>query len=36
MVDLMREGKLPQAGFVRQEDADYAQFVDNRFGQVFA
>lgn len=36
MVDLMREGKLPQAGFVRQEDADYAQFIDNRFGQVFA
>ena len=36
MVDLLREGHLPQAGFVRQEQADYEQVIKNRFGQVFA
>ena len=36
MVDLLREGKLPTSGFVRQEDADYNAFITNRFGQVFA
>ena len=36
MVDLLREGHLPQAGFVRQEQADYDRVLENRFGQVFA
>ncbi len=36
MVDLLREGRLPTSGFVRQEDADYDTFIANRFGQVFA
>ncbi|MCP4245703.1 MAG: NAD(P)H-binding protein [bacterium] len=36
MVDLLREGHLPQAGFVRQEQADYEHVINNRFGQVFA
>ena len=36
MVDLLREGHLPQAGFVRQEQADYQHVLKNRFGQVFA
>ncbi|MFQ5974046.1 MAG: saccharopine dehydrogenase NADP-binding domain-containing protein [Alphaproteobacteria bacterium] len=36
MVDLLREGRLPQQGFVRQEDADYKTFIENRFGRVFA
>ncbi len=36
MVDLHRDGKLPQAGFVRQEDADFGDFNANRFGRVYA
>ena len=36
MVDLLREGQLPQRGFIRQEDADYDAFIANRFGKVFA
>ncbi|WP_029011079.1 saccharopine dehydrogenase family protein [Azospirillum halopraeferens] len=36
MVDLLRDGKLPQAGFVRQEDADLADFLANRFGRHYA
>ena len=34
-LDLMSEGKLPQQGFVRQEDVDYQQFINNRFGKLF-
>ena len=36
MVDLHRDGKLPAAGFVRQEDADFDDFIANRFGRVYA
>jgi len=36
MVDMHRDGKLPQAGFVRQEDADFGDFNANRFGRVYA
>ena len=36
MVDMHRDGKLPQVGFVRQEDADFGDFTANRFGRVFA
>ena len=36
MVDLMREGKLPQTGFVRQEETDFKDFIDNRFGANYA
>lgn len=36
MVDLMAEGKLPSAGFVRQEDTMLADFHANRFGQYYA
>ncbi len=36
MVDLVREGKLPQAGFVRQEDVRLADFLANRFGRHYA
>ena len=35
MVDLMREGKLPRSGFVRQEQTSLADFLDNRFGQYY-
>jgi saccharopine dehydrogenase-like NADP-dependent oxidoreductase len=36
MVDLLLEGKLPQAGFVRQEDAPLDVFLANRFGRYYA
>ena len=34
-VDLMREGKLPDTGFVRQEDITLSDFLENRFGQYY-
>jgi saccharopine dehydrogenase-like NADP-dependent oxidoreductase len=36
MLDLLRAGKLPQRGFVRQEDASLPDLLANRFGRVFA
>jgi saccharopine dehydrogenase-like NADP-dependent oxidoreductase len=36
MLDLLAEGRLPQRGFVRQEDVPLATFLGNRFGRVFA
>ena len=36
MVDLVREGVLPERGFVRQEDADLEVFLGNRFGAYYA
>ena len=36
MVDLLRDGALPKRGFVKQEQADYDTFINNRFGRVFA
>jgi len=36
MVDLLVEGKLPQSGFVRQEQASLADFLGNRFGSYYA
>jgi saccharopine dehydrogenase-like NADP-dependent oxidoreductase len=36
MVDLFVAGVLPQQGFVRQEDAPLAAYLDNRFGRHFA
>ncbi len=35
VLDLFREKKLPQAGFVRQEQVSLGQFLANRFGQVY-
>jgi len=32
MIDLIRDGRLPQRGFVRQEDANLTDFLSNRFG----
>lgn len=32
VVDLWREGKLPNKGFVRQEDVPFSEFLANRFG----
>ena len=36
MVDLLVQGKLPQAGFVRQEQAALGDFLGNRFGSYYA
>ncbi len=36
MLDLLAEGRLPQRGFVRQEDVKLADFLGNRFGAVYA
>jgi saccharopine dehydrogenase-like NADP-dependent oxidoreductase len=36
VLDLLFEGKLPQKGFVRQEDVDYQAFIQNRFGKYYA
>ena len=34
-LDLMAEGKLPQKGFVKQEDVLFEDFINNRFGQYY-
>jgi hypothetical protein len=31
----MREGKLPQRGFVRQEECALSDFLANRFGSLY-
>ena len=36
MCDLLVEGKLPQKGFVRQEEATLPDFLANRFGRYYA
>lgn len=36
MVDLLMQGKLPQQGFVRQEQAPLDVFLANRFGAYYA
>ncbi len=35
MVDLFAAGRLPQSGFVRQEDVRLEEFLSNRFGRIF-
>ncbi|WP_369601326.1 saccharopine dehydrogenase C-terminal domain-containing protein [Hahella sp. SMD15-11] len=35
-LDLLVEGKLPQKGFVRQEDIRFEDFIANRFGSNYA
>lgn len=34
-VDLFREGKLPQQGFIRQEEVQLPEFLANRFGKAY-
>ncbi|HEY4112612.1 MAG TPA: saccharopine dehydrogenase C-terminal domain-containing protein [Rhizomicrobium sp.] len=36
MCDMLVEGKLPQKGFVRQEEAKFSDFINNRFGRYYA
>ena len=33
VLDLLREGKLPSHGFVRNEDVAFSDFIANRFGK---
>jgi saccharopine dehydrogenase-like NADP-dependent oxidoreductase len=35
-LDLLTTGKVPQSGFIRQEDIPLKVFLENRFGQVYA
>src|SRR5690606_4642156 len=35
VLDLLADGKLPQKGFVRQEEIALSDFLDNRFGRVY-
>jgi saccharopine dehydrogenase-like NADP-dependent oxidoreductase len=34
-VDLQRDGKLPEKGFVKQEDVALVDFLENRFGSQY-
>jgi saccharopine dehydrogenase-like NADP-dependent oxidoreductase len=34
-VDLFVQGRLPRAGFIRQEQVPLREFLDNRFGQAY-
>jgi saccharopine dehydrogenase-like NADP-dependent oxidoreductase len=34
-LDLFREGRLPQRGFVRQEQVELVEFLGNRFGSAY-
>jgi len=36
VLDLLQSGRLPQTGFVRQEDIPLKDFLANRFGQIYA
>jgi len=36
VLDLLADGKLPQAGFIRQEDIPLADVLANRFGRFYA
>ncbi len=36
MLDMMAQGQLPGAGFIKQEDADFSTFIGNRFGRYYA
>jgi saccharopine dehydrogenase-like NADP-dependent oxidoreductase len=36
VLDLVSEGRLPQAGFIHHDEVDFNEFVANRFGRNFA
>lgn len=36
VLDLLAAGKLPQQGFVKQEDILFSDFINNRFGKYYA
>jgi saccharopine dehydrogenase-like NADP-dependent oxidoreductase len=36
VVDMLKDGQVPQKGFVRMEDVRYEDFIKNRFGREYA
>jgi saccharopine dehydrogenase-like NADP-dependent oxidoreductase len=36
VLDLLAERRLPQQGFLRQEDVPLQEFLANRFGKIYA
>jgi saccharopine dehydrogenase-like NADP-dependent oxidoreductase len=36
VLDLVREGQLPQAGFIHHDEVDFDRFIGNRFGKHYA
>lgn len=36
VLDLLQAGRIPDRGFVRQEQIDLSTFLDNRFGRLYA
>lgn len=36
IVDMLQAGQLPDSGFLKMEDVDYEQFLQNRFGKYYA
>jgi saccharopine dehydrogenase-like NADP-dependent oxidoreductase len=36
VLDLVREGRLPQAGFIHHDQVDFDQFIGNRFGKHYS
>jgi saccharopine dehydrogenase-like NADP-dependent oxidoreductase len=36
VLDMLAQGKLPQAGLIRQEDIKLPAFLANRFGSCYA
>lgn len=36
VIDMVREGTLPQKGLIKQEDIPFDAFLKNRFGRVYA
>ncbi|MEC7726345.1 MAG: saccharopine dehydrogenase C-terminal domain-containing protein [Planctomycetota bacterium] len=36
IVDMLQAGQLPDQGFLKMEDVDYEQFLQNRFGKYYA
>ncbi|MBS9721158.1 saccharopine dehydrogenase family protein [Tianweitania sp. BSSL-BM11] len=35
VLDMLASGKLPQSGFVRQEEVSFPEFLNNRFGRYY-
>ena len=36
VLDLLKDGKVPQKGFMKMEDVGYDDFIANRFGKHYA
>ena len=36
VLDMLKDGQVPQKGFVKMEDVSYDAFIKNRFGREYA